>query len=459
MDNKLPNPTNVAEDIGFSCVVGENTLFRSSSKMARSPPIATPETESHLQEFAITTDSSKESVLEKLGIEIRFLVDMLKDGTRRSIHQPMRDTIENIRVCYTEVATQMCDKRAAELLKESSTQTSPWLKNIQDNKRKTSCDTETPTPKRSRSKPAHNKVSKKATPKTPRIKHTETKSKEKATPKGTSITTRERPCEEEWKKVSRKKTRKKPKPAINLSRRPRPDAIVIGLIGDQSYADILRSVKSDPKLAKLGEAVTRIRRTLKGELLLQLKDSGENTCLFKDSIREKLGDKAEVRSLTQRIIVEIRDVDEITSTEDVIAAIKAQLDIDELPDKAVRLRNAYGGTQIATISLPGEAAKSLIGLDKIKIGWTVCRIRERKVLKKCFRCLEFGHFAAKCSSQEDRSKLCRKCGEANHIAKDCEAEPLCMFCKTDRQKDAKHMAGSSRCPMFKRALKDRQYKE
>lgn len=200
--------------------------------------------------------------------------------------------------------------------------------------------------------------------------------------------------------------------------------------------------------------MTRIRRTQKGELLLQFKDSGDSTAAFQNSIREKLGESAEVRTLTQRTMVEMRDVDEVTDAQDISEAIKAQLEL-EVPVDAIRLRKAYGETQIATINLPGEDANKMMKAGKIKIGWTVCRIRERTVLKKRFKCLEFGHIASQCKNQ-DRSKLCRSCGKDGHIAKDCTEEPLCMFCKKDRPNDAKHIAGSSRCPVFRRALKDKR---
>ncbi|XP_041451990.1 uncharacterized protein LOC121405377 [Drosophila obscura] len=43
--------------------------------------------------------------------------------------------------------------------------------------------------------------------------------------------------------------------------------------------------------------------------------------------------------------------------------------------------------------------------------------------------MEFGHMARQCRSETDRSKMCRRCGKEDHLAKDCELDPKCMICK------------------------------
>lgn len=60
--------------------------------------------------------------------------------------------------------------------------------------------------------------------------------------------------------------------------------------GEASYADIQRRVKQDKKQQELGDAVTRTRRTQKGELLLQLK-AVEDTAGFRALVFESIGDQ------------------------------------------------------------------------------------------------------------------------------------------------------------------------
>lgn len=90
-----------------------------------------------------------------------------------------------------------------------------------------------------------------------------------------------------------------------------------------SYAEILRKVKADPKLSELEETVAKIRRTQKGELLLQLKDTGQKTELIKRAMSETLGEQADVKSLKHRVTM-IKDIDEVTTKREICYAILAQ---------------------------------------------------------------------------------------------------------------------------------------
>lgn len=146
----------------------------------------------------------------------------------------------------------------------------------------------------------------------------------------------------------------------------------------------------------------------------------------------------------QRSTVEIKDLDEVTTRRDICEAIKAQYNIGVAEADVLSLRKAYGGMQIATVGLPAEKANKLLESGKIKVGWVNCRIRVRKALTKCFRCLEFGHTARQCKSEHDR--------EEGHIAKKCKKDALCFWCKMVTPENAGHVAGSSKCPVLKKAL-------
>ena len=101
-------------------------------------------------------------------------------------------------------------------------------------------------------------------------------------------------------------TKKKSKNKKLQERKITPDALMISTRGNTSYADILRKVKTDPKLFKIGKNVTKIRRTIKGELLLQLGKNDERTEDFRGLIGELLGESASVRTLKQRRTIETK---------------------------------------------------------------------------------------------------------------------------------------------------------
>lgn len=106
-----------------------------------------------------------------------------------------------------------------------------------------------------------------------------------------------------------------------------------------------------------------------------MKSMGE----FKSGICKVLGDQAQIRALTHEVMVEIRDLDEITTKEDITEAIRTQIrDLNHFGEQSIRsIRAAYAGTQTALVSLPALEARLLLDARKVKIGWVVCRIREK----------------------------------------------------------------------------------
>ncbi|KAL7732543.1 hypothetical protein ACLKA6_019178 [Drosophila palustris] len=401
-----------------------NHAFAKSSKLARSPPAQQPVSTATRACSTKAPETQSSAALLDLGREIANLVEMLDDGKRRSIHQPMRDSIESIRVLYELAAIQLHDDGAkAAIRTHQACQTSPLFRTAVETKRKQGTGVRTPQTKRAKNMPV-------ATP-AASVVQLESSNGDQETPTATRGT--------EWRKVTSKRKPRKPKGA--LSTKVRPDALVIKTVGEVTYADLLRKVKQDEKLHGLGEAVSRIRRTQQGELLLQLNISGEDTSAFKTLIGETLGETAEVRSLSHRVTIECKDLDEITTEEDIMDALRSQMGITDAAVDDINLRKGYGGTQTASIRLPAESARKALSAGLLKVGWVRCRLRERVNITKCYRCLEFGHLAKQCRSEVDRSKLCRRCGKDGHLAKDCKEEPQCMFCK-GKGSDWKHIAGS-----------------
>lgn len=416
--------------------------FRNSSMIRRSPQSAA---KAQVKATSITAIPPK-SDFEILGKELESLVEMLEDGKRRSVHQPMRDAIMKAKKLYDRIGVQKEGEESKKAsMNNNSSQTSPLLKTSVDSKRKQQNEEGTPKAKRPQTGERSNAFKDKG-----HLKQAEeSKAKESARNQE-----KRSDLEPGWKKVSRKKERKKidKKEKKEFKGRPRPDAIIIKATGEMTYAEMIRKMQGDPKLEALGNAVSKIRRTQKGELLIQLKNSEHSTSLFKEGLGTSLGDNAEVKSLTPSKTIECKDIDEITSPEDVVTAIKSQFEIDNISLTDISLRKAYGGTQTASIKTTEATARKLLDKGELKLGWSICHFKEKTTLTKCFRCLEFGHMARNCKSDTDRSKMCRKCGEVGHIAKLCTKNACCMFCVKDHPDKAKHVAGSNSCPVFRRAL-------
>lgn len=242
--------------------------------------------------------------------------------------------------------------------------------------------------------------------------------------------------------------------AKNRRKSVRPDALIIKACGDSTYADILKEVKSKPELNELGQNVKNIRKTEKGELLLELnKPAHQSTCEFRLAVAKVLGKDAEVRALSQEVEIEIRDIDEVTTKKEVYEALinKSEAFRDLQATAIKSLRRAYGGTQTAKISLGATLANQLVQMAKIRIGWVICRIREKLSPRRCFKCLDFGHPAAKCKGH-DNSDKCLRCGEPGHKIGTCSNKSSCLLCKSKPNAACDHVTGCTVCPYYKKAL-------
>lgn len=418
--------------------------FSKSSMIRRSPvPAATRQT-SHGTQRSESTENR--SAFEKLGVQIRILKNMFAEQGRRSIHLPMRETVSAIAKLYDLAANESSrdtkgtsgSSRVAQSNKE--VQTSPWLKVTDKSKRKKEDKTGVPEAKR---RPGTVNETEAKKPQAAREVH--------QPPKETT----NQEVGKQWIEVSYKRKAKKIRERKIAER---PDAIIIKTKGELSYADILRKFKADSNLKEVGEAVAKIRRTQKGELLLQLKEKGEQTDKIKGAMIESLGDQAELRSTERKTTVVCKDMDEVTTKSDICDAIRTLLgEADLTEENVVSLRRAYGNTQTAIISMPTVDAEKLLMAGKVRIGWVNCRIRKQERPVQCFRCLEFDHLARNCKSKIDRSKMCRKCGTDGHNAKDCKEDPVCALCKSLSPDKAAHIAGSRECPVFIKAL-NKKYK-
>ncbi|KAH8355806.1 hypothetical protein KR084_009606, partial [Drosophila pseudotakahashii] len=158
-------------------------------------------------------------------------------------------------------------------------------------------------------------------------------------------------------------------------------------------------------LQGLKDKVQSIRRTASGVILLRMqKPLDPSTQQLQAAIQTAISGKAEVAVMQETVQVEILDLDEMTSGEEVQQAIYAEVESDIPGEAAPRMRKAYGGTQTATVNPRPEQAQRILQKGKIRIGWVVCRIMEKIEPRRCYKCMGYGHTSARCRVSDGVAK-------------------------------------------------------
>lgn len=198
----------------------------------------------------------------------------------------------------------------------------------------------------------------------------------------------------------------------------------------------------------MGTHVTAIRKTLKGDLLVEL-TKGTKAVAATLNIQNELLKKLPgtiVTRLRHSAEVEITDLDEVTTKEEVLAAILKAIPGDDLPPEEVKVNGLLatrGGRQMATATVPLAISQNL---TYIRVGWTQCRVRPRRPdPPRCYKCHGFGHSSRQCSGP-DLTLACRRCGANGHRQDTCTAgEDHCVACDRLKSPRVPHKPGSGSC--------------
>ena len=171
--------------------------------------------------------------------------------------------------------------------------------------------------------------------------------------------------------------------------RHRGDAILIQMEG-MNYAGVLKHIKEKVNPADLGVEVKGLKKTKICELILTVKNGLDKAEKPRQALKER-APEASAFLLTRKKIPHVKDVDRITSIGEIKEAISNQVNIRTEDFEVRALRPAYGGRQNATIIMRESDANKLKKTKTVVIGWSRCRIMERKQELRCSRCWKQGH--------------------------------------------------------------------
>ena len=222
------------------------------------------------------------------------------------------------------------------------------------------------------------------------------------------------------------------------------DAIRVSAKDGESHAEILKDMKAKVNPRNAGAEILSIRRTRKEKILLVLRKGGD-ILVFAKALDQVVGEKAEVKSLVSKRSLEVRDLDEIVTREDIVAALCIVLGKTDLRDQC-KLYKRLSVVQNAVVRLTETDAWSLLGLARLRVGWVKFLIRDHAEAARYFRCQEYGHVSRICALP-GRKDVCWRCRGASHEAKEC------LTCADRAKKDVAHASGSGICPLFRAELR------
>ncbi|XP_072938828.1 uncharacterized protein [Epargyreus clarus] len=216
-----------------------------------------------------------------------------------------------------------------------------------------------------------------------------------------------------------------------------------------TYAEVMKTAKSQIKLEDLGIAEVRQKKALNGGLLIEI--AGEDCAGKADALAGKL--QAVVSDMGVKVArpskqgeARVMDLDDSVTQEDVAGAIAMACGCIATDIKVGQIRRRPSALGTAWVRCPLTAIRKLAAAKRLLVGWVSARVEVLPARSlQCFRCLETGHARHQCTSTKDRSALCYVCGEPGHRANQCGAQaPKCALC-VDLGRPADHRIGSRRC--------------
>ncbi|XP_016656063.1 uncharacterized protein LOC107882345 [Acyrthosiphon pisum] len=201
--------------------------------------------------------------------------------------------------------------------------------------------------------------------------------------------------------------------------RARPQAIIVD-VNSADFPALATKIRGGVNREVIGDSITGMRQAKSGALLIEVRGDTAQFEAVRAEISRSAGSEVEVRMLQQRVMVEVRDLDQWSTAEEVAEAAASVTGVPSEQLKVFGLRKRYGGSQSVLVSLPVGPSRELLNSGRLRVGMISCRVRLADQKQRCFRCFCSGHTAKECSGP-DRTQCCRRCGESGHKVAACNA--------------------------------------
>lgn len=223
-------------------------------------------------------------------------------------------------------------------------------------------------------------------------------------------------------------------------------SVLIEGLGD-SYAEVLKKLRTEVVAEDFGVRVERVNQTSSGVARLSIVEleKGGKEKLGK-RIRELIPEKCSVQTSGASKPIIIKDIGVDIELEEVKLAVCKQLSLEASEVRVNNFGKVFRGHKDVTVYVPSAKRAEIVNGRFIKIGWSMCRIRDRIDPGLCNQCQKVGHKTCK---EPKAPRRCLTCGGTDHLAKECNNSEHCFTCNVDG-----HRATSMACPIYKQLVKD-----
>lgn len=119
---------------------------------------------------------------------------------------------------------------------------------------------------------------------------------------------------------------------------------------DEQFPELLKMVISSVNLKVTGNSNTRMRKTTKENLLIEINGGANEVEVVKEEVVRSLGQAAKVQRMVNEAPIEVRDLENETMSEEVLSAVLFL--VGEGLVRLVSLRKTFGSAKTAVMVLP-----------------------------------------------------------------------------------------------------------
>jgi len=184
----------------------------------------------------------------------------------------------------------------------------------------------------------------------------------------------------------------------------RPPAVIVD-VGKDEFPVLVQKLQKEANQDIIGNSVVGMRQAKNGDLLIQIRGDANQVDAVRQEVTRSAGTDIEVRALQNRLMVEVRDLNEWTTREEIQESVSSIGRCEQAMVNVISLRKQYDGVQVALVLAPQDTVRWLSELGHVKVGMVYCCIRECDKRIRCYKCLAYGHDSKICRST-DQSKCC-----------------------------------------------------